>query len=34
MKITATLLEAGKSIRGGWNRKQMDILVLDWPIRE
>jgi hypothetical protein len=34
MKITATLLEAGKSIRGGWNRKQMDILGVSWPLRE
>ena len=34
MKITATLIEAGKSIRGGWNRKQMDILGVDWPVRE
>ena len=34
MKITATLIEAGKSIRGGWNRKQMDILGVDWPARE
>ena len=34
MKITATLIEAGESIRGGWNRKQMDILGIDWPARE
>lgn len=34
MKITATLLDAGKSIRGGWNRKQMDILGVSWPPRE
>jgi hypothetical protein len=31
MKISESLLEAGKSIRGGWNRKQMDILGVDWP---
>ena len=34
MKITESLLESGKSIRGGWNRKQMDILGVDWPVRE
>ena len=34
MKINSTLIEAGKSIRGGWNRKQMDILGVDWPVRE
>jgi len=34
MKISESLLEAGKSIRGGWNRKQMDILGESWPPRE
>ena len=31
MKITESLLAAGKSIRGGWTRKQMELLGETWP---
>lgn len=30
--ITAELLEAGASERGGWNRRQMDALGIKWPL--
>lgn len=34
MKITESLIEAGKSIRGGWNRKQVELLGAEWPPKE
>jgi hypothetical protein len=31
MVITSTLIEAGKSLRGGWNGKQLQLLGVSWP---
>lgn len=34
MTITNRLLHLGESGRGGWNRKQIEILGLEWPPRK
>jgi hypothetical protein len=33
VKITLSLIEAGKSLRGGWTREQVELLGESWPIR-
>ena len=33
MKITISLIEAGKSLRGGWTREQVELLGESWPLR-
>jgi len=33
MKITLSLIEAGKSLRGGWTREQVELLGESWPLR-
>ena len=33
MKITISLIEAGKSLRGGWTREQVELLGECWPLR-
>ena len=33
MKITISLIESGKSLRGGWTREQVELLGESWPLR-
>lgn len=33
MKITISLIEAGKSLRGGWTREQVELLGESWPMK-
>jgi len=33
MKITESLIQAGKSLRGGWTREQVELLGESWPLR-
>jgi len=33
MKITLSLIESGKSLRGGWTRDQVELLGESWPLR-
>ena len=33
MKVTLSLIEAGKSIRGGWTREQVELLGESWPLK-
>ena len=33
MKITLSLIEAGKSLRGGWTREQVELLGESWPLK-
>lgn len=34
MRITPTLIESGKSLRGGWNRQQVELLGESWPLMD
>lgn len=31
MKLTEQRIDAGRSERGGWSRKQLALLGVDWP---
>ena len=33
MKITLSLIEAGKSLCGGWTREQVELLGESWPLK-
>lgn len=34
MEITEALLDAGRSERGGWSRQQVELLGVEWPLRQ
>jgi len=32
MKLTRAMIDSGKSDRGGWNRAQIELLGVEWPL--